>query len=102
MKSSFLTSLRPLSLPWILLLILLLMVIIFAWPDPAAGHNLLQSSLTATPGPRLLPSPTAIPTEYLEANYQTNGVILGVVMLVLIIIGGTLGVLSRKNDHPSH
>lgn len=76
----------------IILLITLLLVIVFAWPAPAAGAYLAQA---ATPQPS--PTPTLIPKEYLESADQTNGIICGSVVLVLIIIGGTLGILRSKN-----
>ena len=86
---------RRFDLVGILLLIALLLLIIFAWSAPASGANLAQvTAPTATLG---APNPTAIPKEYLESTEQTNGILCGSVVLVLIIIGGTLGVLRRKN-----
>jgi hypothetical protein len=83
---------RSFDLVGIILLIVLLLLIVFAWPDPASGAFMAQ---VATPQPT--PTPTLIPIEYLESTDQTNGIILGSVLLVLIIVGGTLGILRKKN-----
>jgi hypothetical protein len=85
------------DLLWILLLIAILLIIIFAWPDPASGASIHQAA-TAT----LLPTvtATAIPAEFLESPDQTSGIICGSVVLVLIVVGGTLGILSRKKGTP--
>jgi hypothetical protein len=85
------------DLIWILLLIAALLFIIFAWPDPASGSFAPQSAATATPFVLSTTTATAIPAEFLESADQTSGIICGSVVLVLIIVGGTIGVLSRKN-----
>jgi hypothetical protein len=92
-KPSFSLHLRRLDTLWILLLIILLMTIILGWPNPASGAFHPQA---ATPLP--LPTSTPIPAEYLETADQTNGIVCGSVVLVMIIVGGTLGVLRRKNS----
>lgn len=57
----------------------------------------------ATPPPPILPTVnTPFPKEILENYEQTNGVVFGGVILVLIIIGGTLSVISRKPDKKNH
>jgi len=43
-----------------------------------------------------LPTATPLPAQLLENRDQTNGIILGSAILVLIIIGGTLSVLLRR------
>jgi hypothetical protein len=83
------------DLLWILLLIAILALIIFAWPEPASGAFLPQSAI-ATEVVKPTVTPTPIPIEYLESAEQTSGIICGSVVLVLIIVGGTLGVLRRK------
>jgi hypothetical protein len=40
---------------------------------------------------------TPLPNEILQNREQTNGVIFGGVILVLIIVGGTLSMIGRKN-----
>ena len=86
---------RRFDLLAILLLIVLFLLIVFAWPAPASGANPAQA---VTPTATLnAPGPTAIPPEYLESADQTNGILFGSVILVLIIVGGTLGILRSKN-----
>jgi hypothetical protein len=63
-----------------------------------------QQSLTPTPAPSEMaspvPGPTAIPVEWQTNFNQTNGVVVGGVILVLIIIGGAIAVLAKpKGDN---
>jgi hypothetical protein len=88
---------QKLDLRWIILLIVILLIIILVWPDPASGAYLGQKE-TSTATLKPVPTSTLIPPEYLETTDQTNGIICGSVVLVLIIVGGTLGVLRLKND----
>ncbi len=82
------------DLRWIVLLIILFLLIILAWPNPASGAAFHQA---ATSGPAATLTPTRIPAEYLSTPDQTSGIICGSAVLVLIIVGGTVGVLRRKN-----
>jgi hypothetical protein len=82
---------------WIILLVILFLLILLAWPDPAAGAAL---RLAATPVPAATLTPTKIPAEYLSSPDQTSGIICGSAVIVLIIVGGTVGVLRRKNGLP--
>lgn len=91
---------RRFDLIWISLLIVLLLLIVFAWPAPAAGAALAQAA-TPTPVPLASPTPTSIPKEFLETPEQTNGIVFGSVVLVLVIVGGTLAILRRKNVRPA-
>ncbi len=79
---------------WIILLVVVFLLIILAWPNPASGAAL---HLAATPSPVVTLTPTKIPAEYLSTPDQTSGIICGSAVLVLIIVGGTVGVLRRKN-----
>ncbi len=53
---------------------------------------------TPTPEPAVvtIAEATPIPQEWEENKEQTYGVVLGGVMLVIIIIGGTLGVITPR------
>lgn len=42
------------------------------------------------------PSPTPVPAEWAANREMSSGIVLGAVVLVLIIIGGTLGAIRRK------
>jgi hypothetical protein len=85
------------DLRWILLLVIIFILIILAWPNPASGANLHQD---ATFSPDVTLTPTQIPAEFLSTPDQTSGIICGSVVLVLIVVGGTVTVLRRKNGSP--
>lgn len=46
-----------------------------------------------TPGVKI---PTPLPAEWVNNYKMANGIILGAVILVLIVIGGTLGAIARR------
>jgi len=54
--------------------------------------NLVPTS-TTMPG-----TPTPLPAEYLTNPEQTNGILLGVMILGVIIIAGTIGILVRDRS----
>jgi hypothetical protein len=92
LKPSFRFTPQSLSLPVLIFLIVVLLFIIFAWPDPASGHTALLAA-----EPTYTPTPTEVPGIYDQTPDQTVGVIIGAIVLILIIVGGTIGVLRRKN-----
>ena len=102
LKSSFPFTIPKLSFPLLIFLVCVLLLIIFVWPDPASGYAGLQGVLTSPTIPFGPGTPTAIPADYLETSDQTVGILLGSIVLVLIIIGGTVGVLRRKNVSSGH
>lgn len=59
-----------------------------------------DASITPTPNPVTLDvdefEATPIPAEYLATSDQTDGIVLGSVVLVLIVIIGTFAVMQRK------
>jgi CDP-diglyceride synthetase len=84
--------------------ILILVVVIFAvsviWSEPISriftGLN-IKNEVVITPSATTLPgTPTPLPAEYLSEPNQTSGILLGVVLLAVIIIAGTLGVIFRS------
>ncbi|WP_322806959.1 hypothetical protein [Thermanaerothrix sp.] len=90
------------------LLILAFLVGAQAWKSPRPSPSVtaaLTPTLVATPTPVMIedqgePTATPLPAELLENATQTNGIILGSAILVLIVIGGTLSViLRRRNDN---
>ncbi len=56
--------------------------------------TLTQASLTGTPNVTLTPSATPA---HVSNSDQTNGLIIGGVVLVLIIVAGTLGSIRSKS-----
>jgi len=86
-------------------LVFIVVVIIFAvsviWSEPIShlftGINLQDTNLI--PSPTTLPgTPTPLPAEYFSNSEQTNGIFLGVMILGVIIIAGTLGILIRDRS----
>ncbi|MEA4906507.1 MAG: hypothetical protein VB089_02740 [Anaerolineaceae bacterium] len=84
-----------------LLLVLLFMTL--AWNGgPAMPQQavLLNRQATATLEPEVVASEdsqkTPYPQEWLDNREQTNGIVFGGVMLVLIIVGGTLHAIRKR------
>lgn len=82
------------------ILFLVLMVASSQPPQQFSGDAVAQADLTATPQPAQTTvfSNTPIPQEYLTNATQTNGIVLGSVILILIVVIGTLGVMLRENQ----
>ena len=86
-------------------LVFIVVVIIFAvsviWSESIShlfsGINLQDQNLVPTsttmPG-----TPTPLPAGYFSNSEQTNGVMLGVLVLGVIIIAGTIGILIRDRS----
>ncbi len=103
-----------------LVLLVLIMLVAMSWSEPLPGQqrgagkmSLAQVSATPrvqptdTPAPQ--PSievppdasptpipPTPIPEEWLTNREMGTGIVMGAVVLVLIIVGGTLGAIRRR------
>jgi hypothetical protein len=86
-------------------LIFIGVLVIFAvsviWSDSISrlfsGFNLQDKTLVPTPT-TLFGTPTPLPAEYLTSSDQTNGILLGVMILGIIIIAGTIGILIRDKS----
>jgi hypothetical protein len=84
--------------------IFILVVVIFAvsviWSEPISHifTNLnIKDEIVITLSATTLPgTPTPLPAEYISEPNQTSGILSGVVLLAVIIIGGTLGVIFRS------
>ncbi len=93
---------------WFLATLLALLLVMVAWSAPNSGgpQSFHEGGLprlvvfTVTPSPELAPSPAGpilTPTYSAEVESpHTDGIILGAIFLVLIIIGGTLSTTRRK------
>jgi hypothetical protein len=81
--------------------IILLGTVIVLWnPDiDTRYHEDRVSTLTAQMATHQKPglNRTPFPIEILDYPEQTNGIVLGSVVILLIIIGGTLSVMQRKD-----
>ena len=84
-----------------------MLILLFLVVAQTCSNPIPRSTATPSPSPHVTPSPvvlegqgfpgaTPLPAELLENRDQTNGIILGSAILVLIIIGGTLSVLLRR------
>lgn len=85
-------------------IIFIVVVVIFAvsviWSEPIShfftGIN-IKDEVSITPSATTLPgTSTPLPAEYLSEPNQTSGILMGVVLLAVIIIAGTLGVIIRS------
>lgn len=93
---------RPAWLSWqfvLVIAVILFFIGVMIWSEPL-GKLLVTATKTpssATLTPTVKPgTPTPIPDELKESPSQTNGIILGSVILVLIII---IGAVSRMWFH---
>jgi hypothetical protein len=83
----------------VMMMILLATVIILWNPEiDTKIHDDRAATLTAqvTPNQTLNAKLTPYPVDILDYPEQTNGVVLGAVVIVLIVLGGTLGVIQRR------
>jgi hypothetical protein len=87
-------------------IVFVLVVIIFAvsviWSDAISqlftGFELRDQVAIAPTATTLPGTPTPLPLEYYAESNQTSGILLGVVLLGVIIIAGTLGVIYRDRN----
>lgn len=83
------------------LLLVLILTIVWMGVNLPMGSASAQSTPPPTPvEPTLAPAEpqhTPIPVEYLSNNTQTDGIVFGSILLVLIVVGGTLSVMWRRD-----
>ncbi len=85
-----------------LLLVMTVFATMIAWREPLPEISLATPTPQAeifepSPTPEFeLQEPTPIPLEWEDNIEQTNGIIMGSVILVLIVVGGTLSAIRRK------
>jgi len=90
---SLYNHIHPLTAGLLVLVILLLAMI--AWS--AYFSHVTVNSNPPTPTLTSLPNEaTPLPIEWQENAHQTNGIVLGGVILVLIVVGGTLSTILRR------
>jgi hypothetical protein len=56
----------------------------------------LEETITSTPTPAPTPTTTPFPQEWLDNHELTNGVTVGGIVIVVIIIASTLAIIRRK------
>jgi len=84
------------------IIVVVIFVVIVFWSEPISQlftHIEIQDQINVTPSPTLLPgTPTPLPLQYLTSADQTSGILLGVLVLAVIIIAGTLAVIYRHRS----
>ncbi len=82
----------------ILIVVLALILLALALISPGANEQLYkQTVLTSTPMPVIAGGPTPLPEEFLTNQYLTNSIVFGATMMILIVLGGTLLVITQKD-----
>ena len=85
----------------LIFLIVILAFIIILWSPPLSyffkGEQSADTAFTAAPtiSPDIL---TSLPEEWIRSAEQTNGVILGAIIIILAVVAGTAVILIRDRD----
>jgi Ca2+/Na+ antiporter len=85
----------------LIFLIVILAFIIILWSEPLSyffeGEQSIDVAFTAAPTtlPDIL---TSLPEEWIRSAEQTNGVILGAIIIILAVVAGTAAILIRDGD----
>lgn len=91
--------LDPPILALLLASIFFIFILIWSESHPQATLELMTASATQTTEAILEYDedyPTPYPPELLASSEQTNGIVFGGVLLVLIVVAGTLAAIRRK------
>jgi len=70
--------------------------IIIIWSEDISHffETIRLNDIQTTPTPSILPgTPTPLPAEWLASAQQTNGIIFGALIIILLIIAGTAGII---------
>ena len=81
--------------------VIIAFIIIIIWSEDISHffEAIRLNDVQTTPTPSLLPgTPTPLPAEWLASAQQTNGIIFGAVIIVLLIIAGTAGIIIRDSS----
>lgn len=99
---------KPTWITWqsfLVILVIVVFIVVMIWSEPLSK---LLTAPTKTLSPlRYTPTvkpgtPTPIPVELQESPSQTNGIILGGVILVLIIVIGAVSRMLMHRNCPRH
>lgn len=87
------------NLAFVLVFVIFLVSMIWAEPISHLFSGASIEDVIMTPSPEVLPgTPTPLPAEYLSSAEQTSGILLGVIVIAIIVLGGTIGVLLRDQS----
>jgi hypothetical protein len=78
--------------------VILAFIIIIIWSEDISHffEAIRLSDVQTTLTPTILPgTPTPLPPEWLASAQQTNGIIVGAVIIVMLIIAGTMAIILR-------
>ena len=81
--------------------VIIAFIIIIIWSDDISHffEAIRLNDVQTSPTPSILPgTPTPLPAEWLASAQQTNGIIFGAVIIVLLIIAGTAGIIIRDSS----
>ena len=87
--------LRPNRQSMLLVLLVLLLVTTLAWNHSLPGS--ITALSTPTPTPYIFAG-TPIPAQLVDTGQETNGIVLGGIIMVLIVVGGTFAVIRQKEE----
>jgi len=80
--------------------VIIAFIIIIIWSEDISHflEAIRLNDVQTTPTPSILPgTPTPLPAEWLASAQQTNGIIFGAVIIILLIIAGTAGIIIRDS-----
>lgn len=78
--------------------VIIAFIIIIIWSEDISHffEAIRLSDVQTTPTLTTLPgTPTPLPAEWMASAEQTNGIVFGAVIIVLLIIAGTVGIIIR-------
>jgi hypothetical protein len=84
-------------------IVILSLMSMLAWSpaSPTAGQAETPIPAVTETSELTISQPTPIPQEWVDNIEQTNGIIVGAVILAIIIIGGTLHTISQNKEQQS-
>lgn len=85
----------------IFLIVILAFIIIVLWSESLSHFFADEQSadMILTTTPTALPwIPTSLSEEWIRSAEQTNGVILGAIIIILAVVAGTAAILIRDRD----
>ncbi|MBP6086704.1 MAG: hypothetical protein KA449_00675 [Pelolinea sp.] len=88
----------------IFLIVIAVFVVIILWSDDISHYfeNIRIQEVQLTLTPTVLPgTPTPLPAEWLTSSEQTNGIVFGALIILILIIASTVIILIRDRHQSS-
>jgi len=85
----------------IFFIVILAFIIIVIWSEPLSHffEEKQSADMVITACPTILPgTPTPLSEEWVRSAEQTNGVILGAIIIIFAVVAGTAAILIRDRD----